>query len=674
MIRKLAGHLKQWVRSVSIVAIAAVVMLMPGQALALTNNADNVQGRAGSSERQAFFEAAADQYGVPAELLLAVSYNLSRWENHQGRPSVSGGYGLMHLTLPTSNDEDRRGDPARPMKTPSTTPLNSLSEAVMLTGIDPEVIKANDQENIKAGAALFAKYAKESNGGQLPSSINDWYAATMRLSGATDASLARDFADSVYKTVEQGASHITTDGQKLVISPLTVSPNKAQGSGDAGLPESLSHKGGTESNTQPECPRTIVCKFAPARYAQNNPVNPADYGNYDVTNRPRDMKIKYIVIHDTEGSYQSAISWFQDPRSYVAAHYVIRSSDGEVTQMVKNKDTGWHAGNWYMNMHSIGVEHEGYAEEGATWYTDAMYRSSAKLVRYLAEKYDIPLDRQHIVAHEQYHGLTPARAKLMHNDPGPYWDWDYYMSLLRYGDGKRSDSSNRNNRNAYGWNHHGRPNAVRITPNFATNKPVVSQCVSGVCTDLPSQSANFVYLRTEPRSDAPLVTDVGLHPDGGPGTTDIDDGSARAIHGQTFVVADKQEDWLAVWFGGQKAWFYSPSSWRDRTATPAYVKRVTPKAGKTSIPIYGRPVPEPRAYKNGVPPLTPVPLQYTVPAGQSYVAYDMKAANDYMHILTFDRSSPGDGTLVIGEDRYIPIEYNHRQAFVKASDVDVRWR
>jgi hypothetical protein len=361
------------------------------------------------------------------------------------------------------------------------------------------------------------------------------------------------------------------------------------------------------------------------------------------------------VIHDTEGSYESASSWFQDPRSYVAAHYVIRSSDGEVTQMVRNSDVGWHAGNWYMNMHSIGIEHEGYAAEGAAWYTDAMYRSSAKLVRHLAKQYNIPLDREHIVGHDQYHGLTPARATAMHTDPGPYWDWDYYMQLLKAP-----------HENVAGPN----SGVVTIAPRFTDNKQTVTQCdEADVCTELPKQGTNFVYLRTEPRESAPLLPDPGLHPDGTPGTTAVEDTSARAVHGQKFAVAERRGDWTAIWFGGYKGWFYNPSKTAQRTAVPSRAPLITPKSGMESIPVYGRPVPEAGAYPNGMPPLTAVPLQYKLAAGQAYVAYDKTTPNDYFHVSTFDRSAPGDGEIAIGKERYIPISFGHRQGYVKASDV-----
>src|SRR4029077_18157635 len=45
---------------------------------------------------QQTFSAAAREFGVPESVLLAVSYNESRWESHVG-PSTSGGYGVMTL-------------------------------------------------------------------------------------------------------------------------------------------------------------------------------------------------------------------------------------------------------------------------------------------------------------------------------------------------------------------------------------------------------------------------------------------------------------------------------------------------------------------------------------------------------------------------------------------------
>lgn len=163
-----------------------------------------------------------------------------------------------------------------------------------------------------------------------------------------------------------------------------------------------------------ECPRTIKCVVLPAAYQQNgNDVG--NYGNYDKANRPHDMKINSIVLHDTEGSLESVLEAFQNPQFYASSHYVI-DKDGTVYQMVKNKDVAWHAGNWWYNMHSIGIEHVGYAHNGSTDYTPEMYKASTELVKYLSRKYDIPYDRGHILGHDNVPAPRSDLIAGMHTD------------------------------------------------------------------------------------------------------------------------------------------------------------------------------------------------------------------------------------------------------------------
>src|SRR5438445_735217 len=50
---------------------------------------------------------------------------------------------------------------------------------------------------------------------------------------------------------------------------------------------------------------------------------PASTNNYTASNRPVNFNVDMIVIHDTEGSYASAIAAFQDPNRAGSAHYVI---------------------------------------------------------------------------------------------------------------------------------------------------------------------------------------------------------------------------------------------------------------------------------------------------------------------------------------------------------------
>jgi len=150
---------------------------------------------------------------------------------------------------------------------------------------------------------------------------------------------------------------------------------------------------------------------------------PANSNNYTVSNRPYSNVIDKVVIHVAQGSWSSAVNWFQNQYSGVTTHYTVRSSDGFAAQSVREKDIAWHAGNWFYNQTSIGIEHEGYVAD-LKWFTEAMYDSSARLTAYLCIKYLIPIDRAHIVGHVQ----VPYPND--HYDPGYYWNWDKYMDYV----------------------------------------------------------------------------------------------------------------------------------------------------------------------------------------------------------------------------------------------------
>jgi hypothetical protein len=589
-----------------------------------------------SSAVQAAFTAAANEFHVPENVLLSVGYNMSRWEQHDGQPSTTGGYGVMHLVdLGNVPQQDARGegDAVSSRSTSAAAGDQTLVEAAQLLGLSPDVLKQDAAQNIRGGAALLAKYARETVGAT-PGQEADWYGAVAKYSGSEESAVALGFADDVYATIQSGIERTTTDGQTIILEAKKVKANK-------GTADSLYLR--NTKKTGADCPNGLACQVIPAAYTLNDLNDLSDYGNYDVANREADgLDIQYIVIHDTETPYYPTIRLFQNPAAYVSAHYVLRAGDGQITQMVNNKDVAWTAGNWYINIHSINLEHEGYALEGASWYSEQLYRSSARLVRYLADKYGIPLDRAHIVGHDDVPGPTPYNQTRMHWDPGPFWDWAHYMRLL--GAPINPSGGDRDS------------NIVTINPNFATNTLPFS--------DAPTQSSSFVYLHTAPDANAPLLDDPALS---GPGTLRASDWGDKAATGQQFYRVDRQGDWDAIYFGGQKAWFRNP---RHSTNTvPGSGTLVTPKAGKASIPVYGRAYPEASAYPVGVPVQSIVPLQYNIPAGQVYVAKDLVKGDYYRApTYTFD---PSDHTVVEGQEQYYLIFFNHRFAFVKASDVDV---
>ncbi|PRP96163.1 N-acetylmuramoyl-L-alanine amidase [Enhygromyxa salina] len=162
---------------------------------------------------------------------------------------------------------------------------------------------------------------------------------------------------------------------------------------------------------------TPIPSEGPAEYPLAVAFIPADPSNYTAGGI---VSYDYIVVHTMQGYYPGSISWFQNPAANVSAHFCMQSDDGEITQMVNLSDRAWHVGN--SNSVSIGIEHEGFIDDPA-WYTWETYRSSAQLARWIADEYQIPLTREHIVAHSELPSQT-------HTDPGDNWDWDLYMALI----------------------------------------------------------------------------------------------------------------------------------------------------------------------------------------------------------------------------------------------------
>jgi N-acetyl-anhydromuramyl-L-alanine amidase AmpD len=155
--------------------------------------------------------------------------------------------------------------------------------------------------------------------------------------------------------------------------------------------------------------------------------------------RGRPGAIRYIVIHDIEGSASSAINTFRNHGALTSAHYIVDSA-GAAVQMVHEHDIANHAGHALYNAYAIGIEHAGHAKHDE--YTDAEYRGSAKLAADIAKRNRIPIDAQHIVGHSQVprvdEVLSPCSrtsticgGRSLHDDPGPFWNWTKYMDLVK---------------------------------------------------------------------------------------------------------------------------------------------------------------------------------------------------------------------------------------------------
>jgi len=339
----------------------------------------DASAEAGRTSLENELDRASREYGVPRDLLLAMGYVNTRWEMpppsasdyESGDPEGQGNYGVMALVRNHSRD--------------------TLGKASSLTGLSVDALKSDRASNVRGGAAVLTDLAGE----RKPSNLGGWYDAVSDYGGGAL------YAEQVYEILKGGAATTTTTGEHLELVSHDVDvPGlySAQATGD----------------------------YPRSRWYGNGG------SNYTESRREPTYDINTIVIHVTQGSWSSAINYFASrSNKRASAHYTVRSSDGFIGQSVREPDIAWHAGWWPTNKHSIGIEHEGYTNEPG-WFTNAMYRSSARLSAYLAVKYHIPINRKHIIGHSQVPGCSSGGGGAdCHTDPGRYWRWNKYMDLVK---------------------------------------------------------------------------------------------------------------------------------------------------------------------------------------------------------------------------------------------------
>jgi N-acetyl-anhydromuramyl-L-alanine amidase AmpD len=151
------------------------------------------------------------------------------------------------------------------------------------------------------------------------------------------------------------------------------------------------------------------------------------YPNSPHASWPRNADIDMVVIHTAEtpdmGDFLGALNRvFQSPTHGGSTHFGV-DTDGRIGRFAEDSLACWSCGHSGYNHRSLSIEHEGYAKD-KNW-NDAMLEASAKLVAFLCEAYDIPVDRDHIIGHNE------VPYPNTHTDPGPHWPWEKYMAMIR---------------------------------------------------------------------------------------------------------------------------------------------------------------------------------------------------------------------------------------------------
>lgn len=167
-----------------------------------------------------------------------------------------------------------------------------------------------------------------------------------------------------------------------------------------------------------------------------------------------------IVLHICEGTFSGSVSWLCNPASETSSHYVT-GKNGELEQLVDLDMAAWCNGTSVKegamydyrrstnrlvrerktnaNYYSISIENEGYSyKDGYGELTEPQYQTVLKLCKELIAKYNIPVDREHIVGHYE---IAPKEKP---NCPGSKFQWDRLMSDLKGGSSNEKAPTNTN--------------------------------------------------------------------------------------------------------------------------------------------------------------------------------------------------------------------------------------
>lgn len=372
----------------------------------------------GMSQQLDFSSAYQNHPQVPEGVLEAVSWSRTHMKNidQSEAQSCSGmplPYGVMGVFDQGSNYFFENGH-----------------MIAMMTGISVEDQKSDVNLQIKAYAAAFENFFQSS---LHKSTGNKIYASLLQLTEIPDSG---------------AINHFARDAQAYEVLKLLNDEGFANKHGFQVYNFDLPSIFGNENYKVLSAKRVllpkgkvisdngIVYNMSESKSLQYGPAiwTPAPSCNYSSRNG---TPVSAITIHTIQGSYAGAISWAQNCSSNVSYHYVVRSSDGQVTQMVLEEDKAWHVGS--ENPYTIGYEHEGFVSD-PSWYTEEMYNSSAALSRdIIASGYGIDGLRTYygdassttdvlggctkIKGHQHYPNQT-------HTDPGINWNWEKYYRLI----------------------------------------------------------------------------------------------------------------------------------------------------------------------------------------------------------------------------------------------------
>jgi N-acetyl-anhydromuramyl-L-alanine amidase AmpD len=338
-----------------------------------------------ASYRNFFAEAYMRYPRIPAGTLESIAYAKTRWNHVQPVPSPdhvhasdhdSGhmvpAFGVMALAA---------GD--GPF-------IDQIGEASRLTGLSIAAIKRDPRSNIMAAAALLARDVdalalKAPTLSDIGPALKQALGLSQSAKSALSAHAESSFVFSVLDVADRGhddhgiriksqpiaferalsKQELITQKASFVRLDLSLGTLETEGFVIDPLSETASAKAISVAKST---------DYGPALY-QQSPNESARTGNPT-----------HVTIHQMEGYYAGSIATFLQSGG-VSAHYLIRDSDGQVTQMVRESRKGAHV--YANNDYTIGIEQEGFRGQSG-WYNAPTYREVIAITRNICARWSIP--------------------------------------------------------------------------------------------------------------------------------------------------------------------------------------------------------------------------------------------------------------------------------------------
>ena len=317
-----------------------------------------------------YFNLAATEFNVPVSILKAVAQVQSNWA--QVSESMYGSWGVMGII--------------------ENSFTKQISQSAALLNTSAAAIKNDARTNIRAAAALLKSYLQ----GQPSANPEDWFEPVKKLTGLQNANLRHELALRIFDVLKNGVKTITLWGEIILIQPVPVSLGKTITEPSSSFNQIPNTSNGT---TAVDYPLAI----------ENYTTCAANFGT-----RPAGAIINFYFVHYVAtGTYQGAIDWFKTctpTPSGVSAHYVVRNSDGQVSQVVAEANRAYSQGVTLYNNEGIGVEHEVLATNLTMWDSEPMLASATALCANVCDRNSIPKVRRVTNGDRGIYGHSDVRA------------------------------------------------------------------------------------------------------------------------------------------------------------------------------------------------------------------------------------------------------------------------